>query len=251
MSDVLFDDAVAARYDRFCETPMGGWVDRVERDLLWSLLALSPGLSVVDLGCATGALTLALAQSGCRAVGVDISPAMLARARAKAPDGEQVRWVESDLAKLPFPDGTFARALVHVTLEFVASPQRVLDEAVRVLAPEGILVVGLVLAGGRWAAHYRRRGSTDPRSVWRQARFFDCETLAEWMGRPADVERRGLWVGPEDWPGVEEARVIERGGGHDAGQAGFAALAWRLDPGCRVSRTSRGGRADFGGRRRS
>lgn len=228
MADIVFDAAVAARYDRFCETEVGGYVDRVERGLLWPLLDLVPGLAVVDLGCGTGAYTVTLAEAGCRAVGVDISPAMLAVARAKAPRAGSVRWVEADLENLPFPDGAFDRGLLHVTLEFVDDPARVLREAVRVLAPGGRLVVGLILATGPWAAHYRERGRTDPHSVWRRARFLDPETVAGWMGRPPDAERRGLWVGPQAWPGASAAWRIEQASGHDPAQAGFAAVAWRL-----------------------
>jgi ubiquinone/menaquinone biosynthesis C-methylase UbiE len=228
MPEVLFDAAVAARYDRFCETEVGGYVDRVERALLWPLLELTPGLKVVDLGCGTGAYTITLAEAGCEAVGVDISPAMLAVARRKVPHGGSVRWVEADLANLPFPDGRFDRGLLHVTLEFVEDPPRVLREAVRVLAPGGRLVVGLILAAGPWAAHYRDRARTEPHSVWRRARFFDPETIAGWIGRAPDAERRGLWVGPASWPGARAAWHIEQDPAHDPAEAGFAALAWRV-----------------------
>ncbi|MCL8206764.1 MAG: methyltransferase domain-containing protein [Actinomycetia bacterium] len=227
MADIVFDATVAARYDRFCETEAGGYVDRVEHALLWPLLELVPGLAVVDLGCGTGAYTVTLAEAGCRAVGVDISPAMLAVARTKVPRSGSVRWIEADLANLPFPDRTFDRGLLHVTLEFVDDPARVLQEAVRVLVPGGRLVVGLILTTGPWAAHYRQRARLDPRSVWRRAQFFDPETVAGWLGRPPDAERRGLWVGPEAWPGLEAAWQAERAA-HDPEQAGFVALAWRV-----------------------
>lgn len=224
----LFDHAVAARYDRFCDTDMGEYVDQTERELLWPLLDPSTGMAVVDLGCGTGAYTVRLAEEGCQAVGVDISPAMLAVAQTKVPRSGKVRWVEADLVRLPFPDGAFHRGLLQVTLEFVDEPQEVVQEAMRVIAPGGRLVVGLILATGPWAAHYRDRGRTDLHSIWRRAHFFEPDTLTEWIGRPPDAEQRGLWVGPEAWPGVEAAWRNERAGGHDPMEAGFAALAWRL-----------------------
>jgi hypothetical protein len=48
---MLFDESVAARYDQFCQTAIGAYVDQAERALLWPLLALAPNMSVVDLGC--------------------------------------------------------------------------------------------------------------------------------------------------------------------------------------------------------
>jgi ubiquinone/menaquinone biosynthesis C-methylase UbiE len=225
---MLFDESVAARYDQFCETDIGDYVDQVERALLWPLLALAPHMSVVDLGCGTGAYALTLADAGCDVTGVDISPAMLAVARGKLPRQGMVRWIEADLAQLPFPDGIFDRGLLQVTLEFVDDPQRVLHEATRVIRPGGRLVVGIILATGPWATLYRARGRQESHSVWRHARFYETRHLAAWMGRDPDVERRGLWVGPEHWPGAEEAWRRERSGKSAKGEASFAALAWLL-----------------------
>jgi ubiquinone/menaquinone biosynthesis C-methylase UbiE len=225
---MLFDESVAARYDQFCQTAIGAYVDQAERALLWPLLALAPNMSVVDLGCGTGAYDLPLADAGCDVTGVDISPAMLAVARVKRPRQGMVRWIEADLGHLPFVDGSFDRGLLQVTLEFVDDPPRVLHEAARVIRPGGRLVVGLILATGPWAALYRKRGRQEPYSVWRHARFYETRNLAAWMGRGPDIERRGLWVGPEHRPGVEEAWRRERSAESAKGEASFAALAWLL-----------------------
>ncbi len=227
----VFDERVADRYDRYCETEIGQYVDRVERDLLWRLLALRPGLRVVDLGCGTGAYTVRMADAGCRLVGVDRSRAMLSVARAKplAAGGGAVcpAWMEADVTQLPIPDGQFDRGLVHVALEFVENPARALQEAARVIAPGGRLVVGLILASGPWAEYYQIRGRSDAQSVWHHARFFDPGTLAQWMGRPADVMRCGLWVSPVGWPGATAAAAIEDDGPQSGARPGFAALLWQ------------------------
>ena len=52
---------------------------------------------VLDAGCGTGRVAVALARRGHRVVGADLDPSMLAEARADAPDLE---WVEVDLAGL-------------------------------------------------------------------------------------------------------------------------------------------------------
>ncbi|WP_337441987.1 class I SAM-dependent methyltransferase [Ensifer adhaerens] len=51
--------------------------------------------SILDLGCGTGMLTAALAETGKRVVGVDPAAAMLDVARQR-PGGDRVRWVEGD-----------------------------------------------------------------------------------------------------------------------------------------------------------
>jgi SAM-dependent methyltransferase len=51
---------------------------------------------VLELGCGTGRLTIPFAQEGIEIVGVDLAPAMLARAREKA-GALPIRWVEADI----------------------------------------------------------------------------------------------------------------------------------------------------------
>ncbi len=61
---------------------------------------LGPGRRLIDLGCGTGRWTIPLAErTGCEAVGLDSSAAMLEKARAKDP-GNLVKWVEGDCEKL-------------------------------------------------------------------------------------------------------------------------------------------------------
>jgi ubiquinone/menaquinone biosynthesis C-methylase UbiE len=79
---------------------------------------LAPGRRLIDLGCGTGRWTIPLAErTGCEAVGLDRSPEMLAKARAKDSDG-RVTWVQGDCEKLvgqelellPNRPGTHAQA---------------------------------------------------------------------------------------------------------------------------------------------
>ena len=57
------------------------------------------GSKVLDAGCGTGTLALALASQGYRVTGVDLSEALLAVAREKDPKGT-VRWLEGDITNL-------------------------------------------------------------------------------------------------------------------------------------------------------
>ena len=58
---------------------------------------LAPGARVLDAGCGTGRVAIRLAELGFECVGVDVDGAMLAQARAAAP--EQT-WIACDLAQL-------------------------------------------------------------------------------------------------------------------------------------------------------
>ncbi len=63
--------------------PFEGYAAVLERVFEWA--AVQPGLSVLDLGCGTGNLTMRFVQAGCRVWGSDYSAEMLRIARRKAP----------------------------------------------------------------------------------------------------------------------------------------------------------------------
>ncbi len=204
----LFDQ-VADRYDAFCLTPLGHFVDQIERRLILELLRPKRGESMLDLGCGTGAYAIALAELGCAVTGVDLSSEMLARARAKAGGGMDVRFLDADIAHLPLPSAGFDGALLQVTLEFVADPRTVLMEAMRVVRPGGRLVVGLIQGSGPWARTYRQRAREDPASVYRHAHFLTLSEIEGLAGMPAAEVRAGLYVGPEEFRDAAQAGELE------------------------------------------
>ncbi|GGR85035.1 methyltransferase type 11 [Micromonospora fulviviridis] len=71
---------------------------------------------VLDLGCGTGRLTLALAAAGHRVTGVDPEPGSLAAARAK-PGGDRVTWICGTAADLPDAAYDVAVLTSHVAQE--------------------------------------------------------------------------------------------------------------------------------------
>ncbi|MGI9189456.1 MAG: class I SAM-dependent methyltransferase, partial [Longimicrobiaceae bacterium] len=96
-------------------------------------LAVRPGQTVVDLGCGTGKNLPALAEAvgpGGRVVGVDISVAMLERARARlARKGlRNVELVEADAATFGLPTGT-ERVLATFSLSMMPDPERVIEQS--------------------------------------------------------------------------------------------------------------------------
>jgi len=71
-------------------------------EVLLSRMELSPGSAVLDVGCGTGASSLQIADfvPDSTVCGLDISPAMLEVARARAGNSERFRFVEGDAANL-------------------------------------------------------------------------------------------------------------------------------------------------------
>jgi ubiquinone/menaquinone biosynthesis C-methylase UbiE len=94
---------------------------------------------VLLLGVGTG-LDLPHLPDDRQYTGVDLTPAMLARACAKA-DRLDFCPVLGDAQTLPFADGSFDAVVAHLILAVVPHPPRCLAEAARVLRPGGTLLV--------------------------------------------------------------------------------------------------------------
>jgi SAM-dependent methyltransferase len=92
----------------------------------------------LDAACGTGRHAAHLASLGHTVIGVDTSPAMLARAREKVPQGE---FHEADLHELPLADGSVDLVVCAIALVHVADLEGPFREFARVLRPGGHLVV--------------------------------------------------------------------------------------------------------------
>lgn len=140
-----------------------------QRTLLRSLLERLPARSALDMGCGTGVHAVALAQLGLRVIGVDISAAMLDRARAHASEhGVDVDFREGDFLSV-LPPGTSDLLLcLGNSLPHLASPEelwRVLAHWRSLVAEGGHAVIQLlsyrrVLDAGERIVNIRRDGAT-------------------------------------------------------------------------------------------
>jgi demethylmenaquinone methyltransferase/2-methoxy-6-polyprenyl-1,4-benzoquinol methylase len=130
---------IARRYDLLNRLLSGG-VDRRWRSALVRRLGALRGSVLVDACCGTGDLSFALARAGARVLGVDFTPEMLARARAKAVPGGPL-FVAGDALALPLGDGRADAATIAFGLRNVADRARGLRELMRVVRPGGTLLV--------------------------------------------------------------------------------------------------------------
>ncbi|PWI56788.1 class I SAM-dependent methyltransferase [Sulfoacidibacillus thermotolerans] len=201
----LFDQK-ATTYDSFCQSPLGHFVEAVEHNLLAHVATPHAGEQAIDIGCATGSTTLWLHSLGVKAIGVDESREMITVASHKVDHNHNSPlFLQDDATALPFADNTFDFAILNIVLEFVANPAQVLQEAYRVIRPEGRLVIGCIAKHGPWGRHYIKRSHQDPESIYRNAHFFtphEVSTLS--IGQPANIEF-GLYVGPNDFTDEESA----------------------------------------------
>jgi len=101
-----------------------------------------PPATILDFGCGTGDMAVAIEAMGYRVVACDIAERMLEVARGTHA-GTGVEWtcLEDDWKVLPFTDGSFDAVLASSVFEYLVDVQHVAAELSRVLRPGGILLL--------------------------------------------------------------------------------------------------------------
>jgi arsenite methyltransferase len=112
----------------------------------WELGRLALGERVLDLGSGAGTDSLVAAQmvgEAGRVTGIDMTPEMLAKARAAATEmgATNVEFVESEAEHLPFKDETFDVVISNGVIDLIPDKDAVFAELHRVLVPGGRLQV--------------------------------------------------------------------------------------------------------------
>lgn len=196
-------DPLAADYDRL--RPAGrAWEELSER----TLAVLGDFRRLVDVGCGTGRFaTFAKARRGGRVWGVDPSPEMLRRARAR-PDAGGIGWKQASAEQLPFAGGWFDAAHMHLVVHTLPDRPAALTEIGRVLAPGGRIAVA-TFAMEHFARFYLNPYFPSIATV-DGARFPDPDALAGELGETgfgaASVERISQPVSAEPHDVLERVR---------------------------------------------
>lgn len=108
------------------------------------LLKARSSRRVLDLGCGTGRHLIYLAQEGCEAFGIDISPTGLEHARRWLQEEKlSAGLVQADMAAIPYADGFFDGAIsIHVIYHGTLQHMRAaICEILRVLKPSGLALL--------------------------------------------------------------------------------------------------------------
>jgi ubiquinone/menaquinone biosynthesis C-methylase UbiE len=109
----------------------------------YDLVRLSPGLSVLEVGCGIGDDVLRMAArvmpTG-TVIGVDASFHMIQQTLCREDMPTGVTFAQADARCLPFKENSFARCRIDRTLQHIREPQQAIQEMVRVLKPDGILL---------------------------------------------------------------------------------------------------------------
>lgn len=121
--------------------------ERTMRELTVDLAQLQPGESVLDVGCGTGSLAIAVKRrlgTAGTMQGIDAAPEMVARARQKAKAADvDVEFRVAAVERLPYPDAQFDVVLSSLMLHHLPVDLRrpAFTEIRRVLKPGGRLLV--------------------------------------------------------------------------------------------------------------
>jgi len=117
--------------------------DEAALKLVVDFAGAGPDDTVLDVACGPGLLVCAFARVVRHATGIDITPAMLDRARTLQQERglTNVTWRQGNVLPLPWPDGAFTIVIARFAFHHFLDPRAVLAEMRRVCAPGGKVVV--------------------------------------------------------------------------------------------------------------
>ncbi|HEX4465539.1 MAG TPA: class I SAM-dependent methyltransferase [Solirubrobacterales bacterium] len=170
----------------------------------------------VEIACGPGLIARATAPRVGSVLGVDLTPAMVEKARseAAAAGAENVGFEVGDATALDVPDDTFDGAITRFSLHHIPAPVRVLEEMRRVVRPGGRVVVSDFVTDddGEAAAWQEQIERLRDPSHWALLTPSRIEALAERAGLTADLRREVPFE-------VDFAEWLNRGSGGPANAA--------------------------------
>lgn len=256
---------VAADGDGY-ELNMGRWSGRLARPFL-DFSGVSDGEYVLDVGCGTGHLGVAVLERSASAIvqGVDLAPVYIEYARSRNLDS-RLEFRVGDACDLAYPDSTFDRVLSLLVLHFVPRPHDAIAEMHRVAKPGAVVAAAVWDARGGFVANrmfFDTAAALDPKAgerraknytrpltrpgelaaAWRHAGFLDVsETMlhirmefgsfadywAPYLGKDGPGAEYVATLGADERCRLEHAVRAAYLDGEPDGPRSYAALAWAV-----------------------
>lgn len=169
------------------ELLMGRWSRRLAEPFL-DFVGSKAGEHVLDLGCGTGCLAVALTKR-CEVEhvrGVDFSAAYIKHAQRQV-QHPRIAFEEGDACDMTFPDRSFDRVLSLLMLHFVPKPDLAIAQMRRVAKPGAVVGAAVWDARGGFVANrmfFDTAAVLDPEAVKRRARNYTRP-----MTRPGELAR--------------------------------------------------------------
>ncbi len=177
---------------------------RIDADILALIreaARVARGSAVLDVACGPGLVAFDLAATASHVTGLDLTPAMLDKARdlQEQKGLGNLSWLRGRADDLPFPDGSFDAVVTRFSFHHLTDPARALTEMVRICRTGGrVVVCDVYMTTAEQAAEYDR-----------------LERLRD----PSHVRALGL----------NELRALMVGAGLSEAGEGFARLPMGLD----------------------
>ena len=116
---------------------MGRWSERLAGPFL-DLAGVEPGSRVLDVGCGTGTISLALARRGATTVGVDASESYLEGAR-RCRSHPRVTYEHGDACDMQYANASFDACVSALAIDVIPDVDQIAGEMRRVTRPGGVV----------------------------------------------------------------------------------------------------------------
>src|SRR5271157_4890241 len=134
-------------------------------NLLLEMSGVGPEDTVLDVACGPGLVACAFAARAQHVTGIDLTPAMIARAQEiqREQGLTNLTWQVGNVLPLPFPEAAFSLVITRYTFHHFLDPKAVLAEMVRVCRPGGrVLVADIGIPPDKQEAFNRMEKLRDP-----------------------------------------------------------------------------------------
>ena len=147
----FYNDVKFPNYDNV--EGFGSLLDKSRRNIFVKKLddEIPMGSNILEAGCGTGQLSIALSRYARQIYGIDLSKGSLIEAKQfiNSNDIKSVHLFRMNIFKLFFEENTFDVIISNGVLHHTYNPKLAFSKLVRVLKPGGIIVIGLYHRYGR------------------------------------------------------------------------------------------------------